>query len=58
MEEEVKMILYQMKNKASEQGYAQPGAPPYVSPFRTLLALIQKQEVDCFGPYMTLLNIL
>ena len=45
------MILYPTKNKALERGYAQPGAPPYVSLFRTLLTLIQKQEVDYFALY-------
>lgn len=39
------LILYPTENKALEQGYAQPGAAPYVSLFRTLLTLVQKQEV-------------
>lgn len=45
------MILYPTKNKALEKGYAQPGASPYVLLFRTLLTLIQKQEVDYFALY-------
>lgn len=43
------MILYPTKNKALDQDYAQPGVTPYVSLSRTLLTLIQKQEMDYFA---------